>query len=272
MFGRKNNIMTEPIPERVFELCKIVSKGDIPDNVAKERMEPSGLNKSVTYYYPSIREVCVQELKLIEKNNDILKYVGDKGILKSLDSFRKFCNSTVLKDSETAFYKIVQCFLESDDSWLKYKTLTDVNIRREVQEKTKIASVEERMMLGTRFWISFLGFGYIQEAQGMYFLPNMHIALQDYCEFAKIEKNKEYSIKEFIDEIYKYGSVALQRAVEKKEFNAAMSNALRQMHDRNEIVLKKNLDSKEKWKLFYDNTHEFTDEVTHIVFKGVKRG
>jgi hypothetical protein len=44
------------------------------------------------------------------------------------------------------------------------------------------------------------------------------------------------------------------------------------MHDRKEVVLKKNLDSKEKWKLFLDSTHEFTDEFTHIVYKGVKRG
>ena len=56
-----NNIKTEPIPERVFELCKMVSKGDIDDNIARERMEPSGLNTSGTAYYPSIREVCVQE-------------------------------------------------------------------------------------------------------------------------------------------------------------------------------------------------------------------
>ena len=50
-----------------------------------------------------------------------------------------------------------------------------------------------------------------------------------------------------------------------------MSNALRQMHDGKEIVIKNNLDSKEKWRLFYDNTHEFTDDITHIVYKGVKR-
>ena len=267
-----NNIKTEPIPERVFELCKMVSKGDIDDNIARERMEPSGLNTSGSAYYPSIREVCIQELKLIEKENNILKYVGDKKILKNLETFRIFCNSMVFKNTETNFYKIIWCFLEANDSWLKYKTLTDVNIRREIQEKAKIKLVEEKMMLGSRFWLSFLGFGYIQEGYAMYFLPNMHVALQDYCELAELEKNREYTVKEFIDEIYVYASVALQNAEEKKEFNLAMSNALRQMHDRKEILLKKNLDSKEKWKLFLDSTHEFTDEFTHVVYKGVKRG
>ena len=266
-----NYIKTEPIPERVFELCKMVSKADISDDIARERMEPSGLNMSGTAYYPSIREVCINELKLIEKENDVLKFVGEKSVLKDMDSFRIYCNSVVFKNTESYFYKIVSCFLEANDSWLKYKTLTDVNIRREIQEKAKIKLVDEKMILGSRFWLSFLGFGYIQEGYAMYFLPNMHLALQDYCEFAAFERDREYTVKEFIGKIYEYASVALQSVEEKKEFNVAMSNALRQMHDQKEIVLKKNLDSKEKWKLFLDSTHEFTDEFTHIVYKGVKR-
>lgn len=73
-----NNIKTEPIPERVFELCKLVSKSDIKDSVLRGKMEPKGLNSSSTSYYPAIREVCVQELKLIEKEDDKLKFIGEK--------------------------------------------------------------------------------------------------------------------------------------------------------------------------------------------------
>ena len=36
-----NNIKTEPIPERVFELCKMVSKSEVDDSVVRERMEPT---------------------------------------------------------------------------------------------------------------------------------------------------------------------------------------------------------------------------------------
>ena len=50
-----NNIKTEPIPERVFELCKLVSKSDIKDSVLRGKMEPKGLNSSSTSYYPAIR-------------------------------------------------------------------------------------------------------------------------------------------------------------------------------------------------------------------------
>lgn len=47
-----NNIKTESIPERVFELCKMVSKSDVEDAVARERIEPKELNSSATSYYP----------------------------------------------------------------------------------------------------------------------------------------------------------------------------------------------------------------------------
>lgn len=267
-----NNIKTEPIPERVFELCKMVSKSDINDSVARERMEPKGLNSSTsTLYYSIIREVCIKELRLIEKENDRLRFIGDKKVLKSYDTFRIYCNSIVFNNQNTHFYKIVKCFLESNEKWLKYKTLTDVNIRREIQEKEGISLVSEQMMLGSRFWVSFLGFGYIQEGTAMFYLPNMHIALQDFCIMANLEKNKEYTVKEFVEKIYRHASVALQNAIDTKEFNLAMSNALRQMHDEKEIEIRKNLDSKEKWNLFYDSTHEFTDEITHIVYKGVRK-
>lgn len=268
-----NNIKTEPIPERVYELCKMISKGDLKDSVARERMEPKGINPSTsTAYYPIIREVCIKELKLIEKENDVLKYVGDRKVLKGLDTFRIYCNSIVFKDKDTHFYKIVNCFLDSNVDWLQYKTLTDVSIVRSIQDKTGI-SVTDPMILGSRFWISFLGFGYIQErGKVMYFLPNMHIALQDYCEIAELEKNREYPISEFVETIYEYASVSLQSIKETKKFNVAMSNALRQMHDGKEIILKRNLDSKEKWSLYEDSTHEFIDEITHLIYKGVKRG
>ena len=77
-----NNIKTESIPERVFELCKMVSKSDVEDAVARERIEPKELNSSATSYYPIIREVCINELRLIEKENEKLKFVGDKKLLK----------------------------------------------------------------------------------------------------------------------------------------------------------------------------------------------
>ena len=270
MFTQKS-IKTEPIPERVYELCKIVSKGEINNKTVKEYMEPQSINTSNTSYYSIVRNVCVSELKLIEVEGENLKFVGEKKVIKNMDTFRFFCNSIAFNDRESDFYKVANAYLESNDKWLKYNTVTDVNIRTAVQDEYNMELVSEEKMLGMRFWMSFLGFGYIQEKGGISFLPNMHIALQDFCKLSKLEKNKEYTAKEFFEGIYDCASVALCRSMKKKSLNLAMSSAIRQMHDNKEIIIKNNLDSKETWALFPDETHEFTKKFTHIIFKGVNR-
>lgn len=73
-----DNIKTESIPERVYELCRMVLKADIDEAVVRERIEPKGLNSSSTSYYSIIRDVCINELNLINKENDVLKFVGEK--------------------------------------------------------------------------------------------------------------------------------------------------------------------------------------------------
>ena len=139
------SIKTEPIPERVYELCRMIAKGEIEDSVAKERMEPKGINTSNSTYYPSIREVLIEDLYLVEKTSEgVLRFIGDKKILKSLETFRLYCNSVAFKNKETDFYQITQCFLESDESWFKYKTLTESPLINEVQKYTGNNSIDDK--------------------------------------------------------------------------------------------------------------------------------
>lgn len=266
-----DNLKTEAIPERIYELLRLISEESLLNKEAKEKFSPSGINESNTSYYPTIRNVCIDELKLIKNTDNKLSYIGDKEIICTIDSFRRYCNKVVYDNKDSYFFKIISCFLESNDEWLKYKRLTDANVLRYIRDNTGI-NIDPKMINAIRFWISFLGFGYIQEDSNiMYFLPNMHIALQDFCENSILEKDKEYTIGEFIENIFNNASVALNKSINTHEFNLAMSNALRQMHDQKEIILKRNLDSKEIWKLYRDEYHEFNEDITHIIFKGVKR-
>lgn len=267
-----NNIKTETIPERVYELLKLISVKDISEEEAKNKFLPCELNNGKNgAYYSAVKNVCLDELKLIQSEDNKLSYIGDVKIIKNLDTFRTFCNSVVYSNKESYFFKILSCCLESNDEWLKYKTLTDPNIIRDIMDKTNIQSFDSKMILGIRFWLSFLGFGFIQEKNYIYFLPNMYVALKDFCVNSNLEVNIEYTVNEFVKEIYDNASVALTKTLSTHQFNLAMSNALRQMHDSKEIVLHRNLDSEQVWKLFPDKAHEFNEEITHITFKGVKR-
>ena len=267
-----NNIKTEPTPERVLELCRIASRMSNEKDI-RAVFEPKRLNENSTPIFTIIRDVAF-ELKLLEQDGEKLKFIGSKDCISSFDGFRKYCNSIVWKKSDTNFSKLAAVFLESNDEMLKNKRLTDPAGLAYLTEKTKI-SLTNNMVLGFRFWFSFLGFGYIQENKtDMYYLPNMVIALTDFIEMMNLKKNKEYTVNDFMANLSILCPVATENALETHQLNLALSNGLRLLdatggsNGNGLIDLKNNLDSKEKWNLFPSYTHRITSEFSHIIYKG----
>ena len=263
-------IKTEPIPERVFSISKIVSdKAPIDEKELEHILIPNELNTAKTSYFRPVFDTAV-ELGLIGYEDDHkVVFTGDKNDIKSLKEFRRFCNSKVFYDSTTDFYKMISCFLSVNDEWLQYGSVTTSNeIIRMINKETDISSLklEKDVILGVRFWINYLGFGYFQESDKI-FLPNMYTALKDFMALGDCEKGKEYSIEDFLNNLHSGSAVALKNARVSQTLNLAMSNALRLMHDNKEIELKIHLDSEKTWHLFLNEEHEFTSDVTHIVIK-----
>ncbi len=263
-------IKTEPIPERVLSICQIVAeKGVIDEKELDSILVPSKLSTAKTSYFGPVFETA-KELELIGYNEEKkVIFTGKKDDVKSLAAFRLFCNSVVFKDSTSEFYKIISCFLEANDEWLSYGSVTTSDkVIRLIYAETGISSLklEKDVILGVRFWINFLGFGFFQETAKM-FLPNMYIALKDFMILGSFEKGKEYSVEEFLDNLHSNSAVALKNARTTQNLNLALSNALRLLHDNKEIELKKNLDSEKTWHLFPNKEHEFTSDITHITIK-----
>ena len=263
-------IKTEPIPERVVSISQIVSdKGPIDEKVLESILIPSKLNTAKTSYFRPVFDTA-KELDLIGYDEDKkVVFTGKKDDIKSLANFRLFCNSKVFSDNSMEFYKIISCFLAANDEWLNYGSITtSAEVIRLINAETGIPSLklEKDVLLGVRFWINFLGFGFFQE-QSKVFLPNMYTALKDFMILGNFEKGKEYSVEEFLDNLHSGSAVALKNARLSQTLNLAMSNALRLLHDNKEIELKMHLDSEKKWHLFLNEEHEFTSDVTHIIIK-----
>jgi hypothetical protein len=270
----KDKIKPEATPERVYELCRIVSAATnyiVDDSKLREIIEPSAFATS-TAYYPTIKNAAV-ELGLVQETEGRIEFVGERKAVKDMKAFRKYCNSVLFNDMTSEFYKLCYGFLEANDEWLYNDSITSDKNARKVSEFSSfpVNDLKKTLILATRFWISFLGFGYIQETPGkIMFLPNAYIALKDFVQMAEIEKNKEYSVAELLDILPSGISVALGEGRNNRILNLAMSNALRQLHDMKEIRLECNSDSEEVWTLFLNNSHEFQSHITHIVYKGVK--
>ena len=265
----KDGIMPEALPERVFQMCKILSNKDVKNEDLRDYLEPAALNTDRSYY-GKVKAAAI-DLGLVKETEDKkLQYIADKKIVSSIDSFRLYCNSVIWKDRESLFYKMVVAFLFSQDDFLKYSNVNAPNVIQQIQTECKDNNADIKRMRGIRFWLEFLGLGYIQENQYIYFLPNMYIALKDFIRCSSLEKKREYSVREFIAIIQEVSNVAFEKMGNALNLNFAFSNALRMMHDRGEIELKKNLDSKETWSMFKSDVHNFGNSVTHIVYKGIK--
>lgn len=269
---RDLSIKTEPIPERVLSISQIVAdKGPIDEKELNKILIPSKLSTATTSYFGPVFETAI-ELGLIGYNDERkVVFKGKNEEIKSLSSFRLFCNSIVFSEKTSDFYKIISCFLEANDEWLSYGSVTtSPDVIRLINNETGIPSLklEKDVILGVRFWINFLGFGFFQE-QAKVFLPNMYTALKDFMVLGSIEKSKEYSVEDFLDNLHVGSAVALKNAKITQNLNLAMSNALRLLHDNKEIELKKHLDSAKIWHLFPNEEHEFTSDITHIIVKKV---
>ena len=270
------DVRTEAIPERIFELARIVELYASNEKaLSKEELKGLFIQEELctgtTNYFTPVFEAG-QELGIISLEDNIVKFTGKKELLKSLMQFRKFCNMTLFNNKESQFYQLIACFLNANDEWFKYGSFTTSDeIQKILNQATGIPTLtlKKDVVLAIRFWISFLGFGYVQEKQKI-FLPNMYTALKDFIVSGNIETKKEYSVREFFRNVHQGIQVALGNSVQTMKLNLALSNALRLLHDEKEIILKNNLDSEEVWHLFPNEEHIFTSDITHIIVLEVK--
>ena len=236
-------IKTEPIPERVLEICRIISrKKAISEKELIAIFEPPFLVGSSQSIFSHVKEAAF-ELKLIKENDEgNFELAVDKNVLKNYDTFRRYCNSVMYEDTNIAYFRIARCIVDSNDELFSCGSFTSSQtIKTYIYKHSGIDPEPKRTMEGIRFWISFSGLGYIQDSsspsEDKVYLPNAYVALKDFIVLSELEKMHEYTVHEFVDKIYKYANILLHNALKTQTFNLAMSNALRQLHDNKEIEL-----------------------------------
>ena len=260
----KDGIRPEPLPERIYYLCKLIEEKNVSSKELGDMMEPTSFDRSSSYFSDVFR--ATKELGLItinDKGQCLLNF--DKKNIVSLDEFRYYLNSYIWKDRNSLFYKMAAAFLYLNDFVCK-ESITSGTAINKIQSVIEGSKPDNITILGERFWLTFLGLGYnLEENKKNLFIPNMYVALKDFIKNANLERNKEYTIREFVECIKKVSSVAFEYMNIDETFNLAFSNALRTLHDKKEIILKKNPDSKEVWKLYHSSIHPVGNNISHIL-------
>lgn len=257
MFG--NKMHTPAIPERVYALCKAVRNKEIAEKDLRELLEPSHLGGK-TVYFGAVRTAAIQ-LGLINIKDDAISLAVAKDNILSIESMRKYINLNLENLKGSLFYDVSKAYFSMGIDVLKYESVSKMC---DLVGKMINRKVDEDDMRAWRFWVSFLGMGYMHD---MLMLPNASTMISDIIDGRQLKKNVEYTMTEFMNEIRPYCNIILENVEEENKFNYGFSNGLRLLHDQGKINLQHKLDRGDMWFLYPLEFHLVEETVTRITIR-----
>lgn len=263
----KSKMTTPATPERVYALCKLVESGPAAARDLQERMEPSCLGQT-TKYFGDYRGAA-EELGLITVADNTVSLAVDRAVVRSTDTMRKYINGKLHEFREGTFCRVTRAVFALDWKTLRAKctepgkdpSVTSSELLRYVSDLSG-AEVDAMAMRGWRFWVSYLGFGYMQ---GMFFIPNAYGFLSDVLPLAELKKGERTVFDGFMERILPYCPMLVtedDRA--SRALNYGMSAGLRMLHDTGSVKLEHIMDQKDPWRLYGMRNHPVSADVSHI--------
>lgn len=176
-----------------------------------------------------------------------------------MDTMRFYINGQLNQFQDGQFYKITKEYYSMGKNVLHgEKNIANLGPIMTVRTGT---SVDNKAMQAWRFWVSYLGFGYLHD---MFFIPNADVFLSDIIKRACFEKNKRYSIVEFLECLRPYSDIIIDPADGSKIFNFGVSNGLRTLQDAGFIKMEHIMDQEDTWNLYHIDALSANETVTNI--------
>lgn len=250
-------MVTPAIPERIYALCKIVEKMPISLADLKDKMEPEYLHQTTSYF--SDYRGAAEELRLISISDNIVSLAVKPSIVKTTASMRQYVNSILEEFRLGQFYQVTQAYFNLDASVLTGEK--NVSTLASMISQKINRPVDAVAMRAWRFWVSYLGLGYMQN---MFMIPNSNVFLKDVIDNAGFEKNRRYSFGEFISKILPYAKMVIDPHPSNRQINYGVSNGLRSLNDAGIIKLEHIMDQEDIWSLYPLKAHAIRGIVTNI--------
>ena len=254
----RNEMETQAIPERVYALCKLVEKTPASSKEISEKMEPEYLKKdSATTYFSKYKSTAI-ELGLISEADNQLSLSVDHSALEDMNSFRKYVNNKISEYSDGLFYRVTKLYFERGIDIVKETTNVSELYNSFALELGTHMVIDN--MRAWRFWVSFLGFGYLMDDNRSLFLPNAADFIWDLIESANFDKNVWIPMSSFIEKIEPNSNIIIDSL--SKNFNYGVSNGFRTLKNLGKIDLFKESDAPDIWNLY--SFQDGQDVVTQI--------
>lgn len=255
MFREK--MKTPAIPERVYTLCKIVEKKPLTVQELKNKMEPDYLQQS-TSYFADYREAA-EELGLISVTDQNVELAASPSAVRSMADMRRYVNGRLEEFADGQFYRVTKAYYARGANVLHGEQ--NVASLAPALEQELGVSLDAKAMRAWRFWIAYLGLGYLHD---MFIVPNVADFLHDLISCADFEKNRTYSFGEFIEKILPRAGIVMDADPSNRQLSYGVSNGLRTLHDAGVIRMAHILDQEDIWSLYPLKAHAIETTVTNV--------
>lgn len=245
-----------PTPERVYALGRLVanrpySRSDLYKDLCISDVFGEG-NQDIFGHTLNV----AQELELIKSHDTDFSLCCDRVAIQDYSSFRKHSARIAFSRQNGTFFQTTSLYLELAEEVLKASGWGDVAT---IFNEHGGLNLKDNDMLGWRFWVSFLGIGYLHQDM---LIPNVFTRIKDV-----LEHQDDFKVGESVPINRFWGWLEAQCPEVKnsrKEFRLGLgvSNGLRVLKDRGYINLISQPDA-EKWQLHYLEAETIND-ISHV--------
>jgi hypothetical protein len=246
-----------PTPERVYAVIKIAEML----NTTK-----SEIVKAAMLYDPSDNTADIKksidvaiELGVLKEEEQKLKCSFSKEQLLNITSFRRSISNIIFSRSNSTFCRVTSWYIANDD---KLSNIDNWDTLAAQAVTSGINSINDQDILGWRFWVSFLGIGYMHNKT---IIPNMFVRMSDLLATSSFENGKRIPSSQFLEWLFTNAPECKPKKAE-DNLSLTVSNALRSLHDLNYIVLENQRDAQNS-KLYNIDAHPI-NMFSHIILKG----
>lgn len=263
----RNSMAVGALPERIYQIGQYLSKKASSRKDLNIYFTLSAEDASGTYLGDSI--TAARELGLLNEQGSNISLGVDPAIFKTMDSFRRYCNSVVFREPSDLFYNVsrimVNLYETKEGRALSGESFTSEKFANYINGIYSFDKTADGMR-AWRFWASFLGLGIVVNMSNKFiFLPNMAVNLKDAISNSAVPSG-EYTISQFLNYIRPFCNEAMPEEGS-RNFNLAMSNGLRELHDQGIVKITYKSDTKESWHLQDVPLHPLKSEISHITIK-----
>jgi hypothetical protein len=256
MFKENDSMRPGPTPERVLAICRLLEGHSCS---MQELARLTQLDKDPDPSEEAFRRSvdAAEELKLIKKDGDQYVFVGEKEMLSTTTAFRRAVAPIIFSNEKTTFFKLTEWYIKND---AKMHTLNDARDIAATASKDGVVMGDRHDVLGWRFWLRFLGHGYLYNRT---VIPNMKVRLDD--AMLGLKENTRMTAAQFVTWL-KQNIPEAATACTGNALPLAVSNGLRTLHEEGEIELISTMDAV-KISLYPIKGVELQD-FSEIVIKG----